>query len=189
MKLLPALAAVVCAAAAASASAPAAPRARTVFYDGDSLAVGTLLFLPSDLHGWSLRRSVSVSRHAYDGVVPVQDRGSALERVLVVDLGTNDDPTQVSRFGRAVRQILAAAGPDRCVIWATIHRPPYHGISWAAYNRTLRSLAARYDTLHVFDWAAMARAHPSWFGADGVHPNVSGYKARAAALARLIKGC
>jgi lysophospholipase L1-like esterase len=35
----------------------------------------------------------------------------------------------------------------------------------------------------------MARAHPSWFGRDGVHPTMSGYRARAAATARLVQRC
>ena len=172
-----------------ASSAPARPATRSVFVDGDSLAVGTMLFLSRFLPGWTIRESIHVSRHAYEGLTPVKARGPALERVVVVDLGTNDDPSRVSVFTRAVRQILQAAGPSRCVVWPTINRPPYHGISWEAFNRALRRLAAENDNLRVYDWAAAARAHPSWFGADGVHPSFAGYRVRAAGIAKLVKGC
>jgi len=180
---------VVAALAATVLAASAGSGSRTVFVDGDSLALGTTLFLSKYLPGWTVRRSVSVSRHAYGGVAPIKARGPALERVVIVDLGTNDDPSQVSVFTRSVRQVVKAAGSSRCVIWPTVNRPPYHGISWAGFNRALRSLARTYDNLHVFDWAAMARAHPQRFGADAVHPTFAGYRARAAGLARLVKAC
>ena len=175
--------------AAAGPAGSAWQSTHSVYVDGDSLAVGTTLFLSSFLHGWKVRKSTGISRHVKDGVAAIRARGSALEHVVVVDLGTNDDPSMVASFTRDVRAVLIAAGPDRCVIWSTIRRPPYHGISWEGYNRALRRLAATHDNLHVFEWAALARAHPFWFGKDGVHPNAKGYKARAAALARLIKDC
>jgi hypothetical protein len=174
---------------ATALTASAGSQSRTVFVDGDSLALGTALFLSKDLPGWTVRQSVAVSRHAYDGVTPIKARGPALERVVIVDLGTNDDPSRVSVFSRSVRRVVEAAGSSRCVIWPTVNRPPYHGISWEGFNRTLRSLARTYDNLHVFEWAAMARAHPQWFGADRVHPTFAGYRARAAGLARLVKAC
>jgi lysophospholipase L1-like esterase len=75
------------------------------------------------------------------------------------------------------------------VIWSTINRPPYNGVAYDGYNRAIAAVARAHPNLHVFDWAAMARAHPQWFGPDGVHPTNTGYRARAAALARLIKSC
>jgi len=174
-----------------SALAASSRVSRTLYVDGDSLSVGTGWYLPSYLRGWTLRDTVAVSRHASEGVAAVEQRARAglLERVVVVDLGTNDDPSAVSRFGGYVRDVVRAAGPSRCVIWSTINRPPYDGISYDGYNRVLRSLDARYANLHVFDWAALARSHPWWFGSDGVHPTTAGYRARAAGLARVIKSC
>lgn len=165
--------------------------ARTLYVDGDSLSVGTGWYLSSYLRGWTLRGTVAVSRHASEGVAAVEQRArqGLLERVVVVDLGTNDDPSAVSRFRGYVLDVVRAAGPSRCVIWSTINRPPYNGISYDGYNAALRSLDARYRSLHVFDWAALARAHPWWFGSDGVHPTNAGYRARAAALARIVKSC
>ena len=95
----------------------------------------------------------------------------------------------MSRFRDFVRGVVRAAGPSRCVIWSTINRPPYNGISYDGYNSVLRALDARYRNLRVFDWAGLARSHRSWFGSDGVHPTMSGYKARAAGLSHLIKTC
>jgi hypothetical protein len=176
-------------AAAALAASAQSGGSRAVYVDGDSLAVGTGWYLGNYLRGWSLRSAVSISRHAYEGAYAVRARGAALEHVLVLDLGTNDDPSAVSSFAGYVREIVRAAGPSRCVIWSTVNRPPYNGISYEGYNSVLRQLDRRYASLHVFDWAAMARANPQWFGADGVHPSGTGYRSRASALARLIKSC
>ena len=164
---------------------------RTLYVDGDSLSVGTGWYLPSYLRGWTLRDSVAVSRHASEGVSAVVERARAgvLERVVVVDLGTNDDPSAVRTFRGYVLDVLRAAGPARCVIWSTINRPPYNGISYDGYNAALRSLDARYRNLHVFDWAKLARSHPEWFGSDGVHPTSTGYRTRASGLAWLVKHC
>lgn len=182
-------AAVVGAAAGAAPGTTSRSASRTVYVDGDSLAVGTGWYLPAFLHGWTVRSTTAVSRHVSQGVAAIEAAGRSLERVVVVDLGTNDDPSAVGRFRSSVREVVRAAGPSRCVIWATINRPPYDGVSYDGYNRALASLDAAYRSLHVFDWAAMARAHPGWFGPDGVHPTNAGYRARAAALARLIRSC
>jgi lysophospholipase L1-like esterase len=182
---------VLACAAGSAAPAPGRSAARSLYIDGDSLAVGTGWYLSTFLPGWTLRGTVAVSRHAYQGAVAVEERAleGLLERVVVVDLGTNDDPSAVSRFRDYIRGVVRAAGPSRCVIWSTINRPPYNGVSYSGYNDMLAALDARYRNLRVFDWAGLARAHPEWFGPDGVHPTTTGYKARAAGLARLIKSC
>ncbi len=188
------LLALVLIAACSAGSALALPgrsASRTLYVDGDSLAVGTGWYLSTYLPGWTLRGTVAVSRHAAQGAWSIDERAreGLLERVVVVDLGTNDDPGAVSRFAGYVREVVRAAGPSRCVIWSTINRPPYGGISYSGYNGTLKSLDVRYRNLHVFDWAGLAASHPEWFGPDGVHPNTPGYRARAAGLARVIKSC
>jgi hypothetical protein len=178
------LAAGILAPSGGSATAPHA-----VHVDGDSLAYGTDLYLPHYLPGWTITQAVDVSRHAADGAAAIAVLGPALPRVVVVSLGTNDDPGAVGLFASYVRTVARAAGPSRCVIWSTIVRPPYRGVSYAGYNRVLRASARRWPSFHVFDWAALARRHSGWFGTDGVHPSMTGYRARAAALARLIKSC
>lgn len=186
----PAALAAALAALVVALPAGAAPGgSRNVLEYGDSLAIGTALYLPSYLPGWTLQESTSVSRHAADGPAAIRAWGASLPRVIAVSLGTNDDPGAVSSFSGYVREIVRSAGPGRCVIWATVVRPAYKGVSYEGYNAVLRRAARTYGNLRLLDWQAHARAHPRWFGADGVHPSATGYKARAAALARLIKSC
>jgi lysophospholipase L1-like esterase len=162
---------------------------RAVLSLGDSLGVGTDRHLGRYLPGWSVRLDSAVSARAADVPAALRSFGDALPRVIVVSAGTNDDPGGVAGFARSVRETLALAGPSRCVVWATIVRPPYRGVSYAALNDALAALDRRYATLRVLDWAAMARAHPGWFGRDGVHPSSAGYRARASAVARLVERC
>ena len=181
------LCALVC---ALSTSTPAlAAGNRTVLHYGDSLALGTEIYLDGFLPGWHVRASTEISRHASDVPAALRSLGPSLPRVIVVSAGTNDDPGAVSRFAGVVRETVALAGPSRCVVWSTIVRPPYQGVSYAGYNRALRTVASRHPNLRVFDWDAMARSHPAWFGRDGVHPTAMGYRARAAAIARLVQRC
>lgn len=162
---------------------------RNVLSYGDSLSVGTDLFLGRYLRGWNVRSLTAISRHADEVPGALRSFGRSLPRVIVVSAGTNDDPGRVSGFARIVRRTLAIAGPSRCVVWSTVVRPPYRGVSYAGYNRALETIAAGHANLRVFDWAAMARAHPSWFGSDGVHPTATGYRVRAAAIAKLVRDC
>jgi lysophospholipase L1-like esterase len=174
----------------AAVSTQAASRGpHTVLHYGDSLTVGTAVYLPAFLRGWAIRESASVSRHTSEGPAGVRALGSSLPRVIVISLGANDDPSAVSRFAADVRRITAAAGARRCVIWSTIVRPPYDGVSYEGYNAVLRRAARSTSNLRVFDWDALARANPQWFGSDGVHPTAEGYRARAAGIARIVKAC
>jgi GDSL-like Lipase/Acylhydrolase family len=171
---------------AVASATPAAP-SRSVLSYGDSLSVGTDLYLGRYLHGWTVRSLATVSTHADAVPGALRSFGPSLPRVVVVSAGTNDDPGRVSGFARLVRESLAVAGAHRCVVWSTIVRPPYGGVSYDGYNRVLRSLARTHANLHVFDWDVLARAHPSWFGSDGVHPSMTGYRVRASATASLVR--
>jgi lysophospholipase L1-like esterase len=162
---------------------------RSAFVLGDSLALGTRPYLPAYLPGWRLRQVVDVGYHTAVGVRQVQSLGSRLAPNVVLSLGTNDDPRQVSRFRTGVRAVVAAAGPDRCIVWPNIVRPPAVGASYAAYNRVLADEAARHRSLRVVDWRRLTSAHPEWLREDGVHVTAAGYRARAAAIARALAAC
>jgi len=104
-----------CLCAAGSALAlPERAASRTLYVDGDSLAVGTSWYLSTYIPGWTIHGAVAVSRHASQGVWSIEQRArdGLLERVVVVDLGTNDDPGAVSRFAGYVRDVVRAAGPS-----------------------------------------------------------------------------
>jgi lysophospholipase L1-like esterase len=174
---------------AAFATGGSATLTRSVYVDGDSLAEGTAPYLQAFLPHWSLRESFTVSRHVTQGVALLRAEAPHLERVVVVSLGTNDDPRFVAAFRTGVRQVLAIAGPTRCVVWTNIVRPPAVGASYDGYNRVLSAQAAAHRSLVVVDWQALVRKHPAWLRADGVHATAAGYRGRAAAIATAVKEC
>jgi hypothetical protein len=155
---------------------------------GDSLAEGTEAPLARLLPGWRIETSAYTGRHTDDGVSEILGT-SKLPPVLVVSLGTNDDPSAVSSFESSVEAVLQAAGQSRCVIWANIVRPPYNGVSYAGYNRALIQAAAVNPNLTIVDWAGIVRSDPGVLAADGVHATPSGYQARAEAIAQAMQSC
>lgn len=171
-------------------AAPAMARAEhSLFVNGDSLAVGTQPYFPGALPGWSIRTSATISRHAFEGASVLRAQGGSLARVIFVSLGTNDDPRNTSSFRSSVHSIMAAAGPSRCVVWATIVRPAVAGASYAGYNRILKAEAKARPNLRVFRWRALLSKHPEWLGPDGVHVTGVGYAARAREIAKKITAC
>jgi hypothetical protein len=153
---------------------------------GDSLAEGTEAPLGRLLPGWRITTSAYTGRHTDDGVDEIVSR-SSLPGVLVVSLGTNDDPSATSSFQGEVERVLDAAGPSRCVVWANIVRPPYAGVSYAGYK--LNSLSYSRPNLIVVDWARIARSQPGLLASDGVHATPEGYAVRAQAIASAVSVC
>jgi lysophospholipase L1-like esterase len=170
---------------AAPGAAAASGRALVV---GDSLAEGTEAPLARLLPDWRIETSAYTGRHTDDGVSEILGT-SKLPPVLVVSLGTNDDPSAVSGFEASVEAVLQAAGQGRCVIWANVVRPPYNGVSYAGYNRVLARVAAVQPNLTVLDWAAIVRSDTGLLASDGVHATPSGYQARAEATAQAMQTC
>jgi lysophospholipase L1-like esterase len=170
---------------AAPGGTPGSGRALVV---GDSLAEGTEAPLAQLLPSWRIQTSAFTGRHTDDGVSEIVGT-SKLPPVLVVSLGTNDDPSAVSSFGSSVEAVLQAAGPSRCVIWANIVRPPYNGVSYAGYNRVLALSSAANPNLTIVDWAGIVRSDPGVLASDSVHATPSGYQARAEAIAQAMQTC
>lgn len=168
---------------------PAVAAERSLLVNGDSLAEGTRAYIPSELPQWRVTQSTAVSRHAYDGDDVLRRYGSRLPRVIHVSLGTNDDPGDVDGFRDAIADVMRVAGRTRCVVWANIVRPPYRGVSYRGYNRALAEESSRRDNLRVLNWVRMVRRHPEWLARDGVHVSAAGYRARAEAVARAVRGC
>jgi lysophospholipase L1-like esterase len=160
---------------------------KRVFVIGDSLAVGTRPYLGRDLGGWQVRTSASISKQAPQGAAELTRRH--LPPVVVASLGTNRDPHAVSSFEHSVREALGAVGKHGCLVWPNIVRPAVGGATYAGYNRVLDRLAAKHDNLRIVDWVAMDAHNRGWFGEDGVHPNATGYMARARAMARQVRRC
>jgi lysophospholipase L1-like esterase len=155
---------------------------------GDSLAVGTEDPLAQLLPDWRIRTSAYTGRSTADGVSEITGTGD-IPPVLVVSLGTNDDPSATSTFQDQVEAVLEAAGPSRCVVWANIVRPPYGGVSYAGYNRVLERLAASNPNLILVDWVGITQSRPGLLAPDGVHATPRGYAVRSQAIASAIAGC
>ena len=168
--------------------APMAEASPGILHVGDSLAVGSDPPLRALLPGWSFTTDALKSRPTRVGVAII-DRQPSLPGAIVVELGTNDDPSQTATFAAQVRHVVSLAGPRRCVVWVNIHRPPFNGVSYAGYNRVLRAAAARSSTLAIVDWDGMVRAGQASVAGDDVHATPSGYQARAKAIAQALSGC
>jgi hypothetical protein len=162
---------------------------RSLLVVGDSLAVGTRPYIHHFLPHWRVHQRTSISMHAPEGPAIVRAYGDHLPRVVFANLGTNDDPGAVGSFLHQVRRVLHLAGPHRCVVWASVYRPPVGGRSYHSLNGALARLAQRRRHLVMFRWVRLARAHRYWFGSDGVHPTASGYRVRARHMARDIRTC
>jgi hypothetical protein len=155
---------------------------------GDSLAKAAEGPLAQLLPGWQIETSAFRGRQTADGVAEITSR-SNLPGVIFVSLGTNDNPSETATFEGEVGQVLAAAGPSRCVLWANIARPPYAGVSYSGFNQVLKRLSYSQPNLTVVDWAGITRSQPGLLGADGVHATAQGYAVRAQAIASAIAGC
>ena len=163
-------------------------RERAVFVNGDSLGEGTRPYLPGQLPDWSVSQSVSISRHAPEGVGVLRRRGS-LPGAIVVSLGTNDDPRAVDAFRNALEATLEIAGRTRCVVWTNIVRPPVGGVGYGDLNQVLAEQARRHSNLRVVDWVDLVRRNRGWLASDGVHVTAAGYQARARAIAEQVRRC
>jgi lysophospholipase L1-like esterase len=153
---------------------------------GDSLSIGTAPYLRARLRGFRIERVHDIGLHAYDAAAFVARSRRALPPVIVLSAGTNDDPRIVATFIRAITGVLDHAGPERCVVWSTIVRPPAVGASYDGLNRALARAAARHENLVLVDWVGMVRRHPGWLSDDGVHAGAAGYRARGAAIAAAV---
>jgi hypothetical protein len=179
-------------AAAASSSAP--PRLVLV---GDSLAVGVRGLLPAQLPGWRVEVHGRVGRALGDGLrvlsgldLPAGAGDGPL--VLAASLFTNEEPTHLAALATAVRDTIARAGPRGCAIWATVTRPPQHGVGYAAANRLLEQLAVRSASdgrLVVVPWAEQVAARPGVLRRDRVHPTTAGYALLARLYAQAAQSC
>jgi lysophospholipase L1-like esterase len=153
---------------------------------GDSLNIGVEARLDEELPGWRIEAHDEIGRGTSAGVDVLRELGPALAPVVVVSLGTNDADGSESEFRRLVDEALEIAGPDRCVVWATIVRD---GAERPGFDRVLEDAASAHSNLHLVGWAAMVADDGSLLAADRVHGTPNGYAARAGEVARAIRAC
>lgn len=151
---------------------------------GDSLNVGDQPYLDEELGGWSIDHHDRSGRRTQEGIDELRSLGRDVGQVLVVSLGTNDFDGDSTAFRGQVEEVVARAGPRRCVIWTTIWLGGPH-----PFNDVLRSSAALHTNLRLLDWAAMVEQEPELLASDGVHATPDGYARRAEEIARVARGC
>ena len=137
--------------------------AKRVYVVGDSLGVGTAPYLQNHLSRWRTIQTHAISRHAPDGVEILRVRKAVGKRygpVIVMQLGTNDDPRNVSSFHASVKSVLAVAGRKRCVVWANVVRPKVAGATYDGYNAVFAEFASKRANLRVLDWVSLVRGNP-----------------------------
>jgi hypothetical protein len=152
------------AAVAATCFAAPAAQAASVLVVGDSLEVGSGPYL----------------RHLLPGVTVDAEKGRTSSegvRVLASRLG-------LAANLAAVRQLAG----DRCVVVATLSRPPVGGVSVAGLNGVVEQFAGR-SAAEVADWRTVVASLPSLLVRDRVHATGEGYSVRATLLAEAVQGC
>lgn len=155
---------------------------------GDSLGVGTMPHLRPLLPGVTISADVLVGRPSVAGPPILARLARPGDGALVFDLGTNDDPANPSRLATDLAAAARIAG-SRCLIVATLNRPPLNGYSVDGLNRVLSTFATRRANTTLVPWHAYAAASPGLLGPDHVHPTPTGYTLRAKLFARAISDC
>jgi hypothetical protein len=150
---------------------------------GDSLEVGSGQYLRELLP--SVEIDAEKGRPSGTGVAVLGARLSAEHDVVVFPLGTNDSSPDALAGSLAAAADLAGA---RCLVVATIARPPLGGATAEQMNRVVGEFAARAGA-QVMDWAAVVDALPGLLAPDRVHATGDGYELRAGLLAEAVQGC
>jgi dienelactone hydrolase len=164
----------------------AAPASGSVLDVGDSLSLGTTPYLRAQLSE-SVTNDGRVGRPSPEAVGVLRSKFSG-QRVVVFDAGVNDDPARPSTLSHDLATVRGIVG-SRCLVVATLSRPPYRGVTVDGLNRAVRSFAASSSNVQLVDWRSFAVSHPRLINADGVHPTSEGYRQRAGLFAQAISAC
>lgn len=115
----------------------------------------------------------AVNRSALPGpaLLVALARSGQLGSSILIDLGTNGG------ISTSVIDDMLGIASGRRVVMVTSH---CGYCSWTpAGNAIMRDVCTAPRNCFVADWDTLARAHPSWFGSDGVHMVVGGQGAYA----------
>jgi lysophospholipase L1-like esterase len=170
-------------------AAPQAAAAKdAVLVVGDSLEVGTGPYLRGELTGTEVAVDARIGRPSGEGVRVLGQRLRPGYRVVVFDLGVNDNPSQPGALASDLAAARRLAG-KRCLVVATLERPPLAGVSVAGLNRAVESFAAGAPNVRLVDWHAAVSGRAGLLSADRVHPNPEGYALRGRLVAEGVRAC
>ncbi len=164
----------------------AAPQ--SVLVVGDSLQVGTGPYLEQELRTASVEIDSRQSRRSPEGLAALRSRLRPDHSVVIFDLGTNDDPSNPDALYSAMSAARQETG-DRCLVVATILRPPYNGATVEGMNAAVQRFALANPGVQVVDWYGIATSTPGILYDDGVHARPEGYALRGRLLADAVRAC
>jgi hypothetical protein len=152
---------------------------------GDSLEVGSAPYLRQALPGVALDIDARTGRPSREGVSVLAEKLRPDHATIVFPLGTND--TSAATLASSLAAVRQLAG-GRCIVVATISRPPLGGATAASLNSVIESFAAQSGA-QVADWASAVASTPGVLGRDRVHPGPEGRLLRAGILADAVQSC
>jgi hypothetical protein len=167
-------------------SAAPLPASQPTLVLGDSLGLVVYPWLADDLPDRYVSYAAEVGRttaHTADAL----DALGEIPPVVIVSSGTNDP--SATEFTASANRIIAALGPQRCVVWVDVVRPDRVGDPQAQMNAALDAVVAGHANVRVLRWSQMIAAHPEWMSGDGLHPGQDGAMARATAFAQASSSC
>jgi hypothetical protein len=129
-----------------------------------------------------------IGRPSPEGLRVLQQAIGPADRIVVFDLGSNDDIAQPRVLASDLAGARRATG-DRCLIVATLNRPPYNGVPIDGLNQAVLAFASAEPNVQLVDWNAIAQSEPGVLGPDGVHPTPQGYALRAQLFAQAVAAC
>jgi len=173
------------AAALVAPSAAAQPGGDAVLVVGDSLEVGSAPYLRQALGGVALDVDAEPGRTSGQGLRVLARRLRPEHGAVVFPLGTNDSGADA--FAANLEAARGLAG-GRCLVVATIARPPLRGSPARPLNRVVGRFAAR-GSVQVADWRSAAVSTPGVLGRDRLHATGRGYALRASLLAGAVQAC
>ena len=180
-----ALATAICAVTGAT---PARAASGGVLVIGDSLEVGTAPYLRQELKGIAVAVDARTSRPSLEGVAVLRLRLRPSHRVVVFDLGTNDDLADPARLASDLTAVRRLAG-KRCLVVATVSRPSLGRSTVAGLNEVVRQFVSQTPGAQLADWRAAVASHPDLVAPDGVHATPAGYELRGRLVAEAVQAC
>lgn len=161
--------------------------AADVLVVGDSLEVGTGPHLKRELADREVEVDARTGRPSDEGLRVLRSRLRPDHRVVVFDLGTNDDPSRPGTLRASLGGALSLAG-GRCLVISTLRRPPLNGVPVDGLNAVIDEVAAS-PAVQVVDWRGATAQDPGLMAPDGVHARPAAYARRAKLVAEAVRAC